>query len=290
MEHRCEYYIELALTCERPQLTQHLPHASPPSSPLATIHDLPLETIERVVNTAYSVTRAGGSAFAVSARTTFLLATSLVCRVWTPVAQRELYRNVCIGSKSSSYDSFVAAGPGRYTVETLVLNASGVSADVVSFVLSNVRGVTNLTLVYGQVGADCLNGDNLKGTSWRPSCVGIVYLTQFSQTSRDLSSVARTSCPHSSSPHSHSTSRRSSSPTSKTPHRSSCWTPSPTSRPSFPWTSRYTLQCTTPSIRKVWNESLHWYPSSRPSKFDTSLAGTPHALATLSETALNSST
>lgn len=130
---------------------------------MATIHDLPLETIGRIISIAYAAT-SGGWAIG-RERNRYLKVTSLVCREWRPFAQRELWIDVSLAAKS--IDSFLAADPGRYRVQALSIDCRGMgddSAASVEAVLRDVRGVRDLHLSDCSFGIERLCGSNFKGT------------------------------------------------------------------------------------------------------------------------------
>jgi hypothetical protein len=116
---------------------------------MATIHDLPLETIGRIITIAYPAAPAHKEC---KERYRFLKATSLVCREWTPFAQEALWHDVSLFSKA--IPSFVAAGAGRHATHKLSVNyGTGTDASFEG-VLRDVRGVRNLELYYCTVSID----------------------------------------------------------------------------------------------------------------------------------------
>jgi hypothetical protein len=157
-------YSELWLTCVRPQSTQRVPPEGRqllPSSPHITIHDLPLETIERVINIAHSALSL--DARERKERRHFLLATSLVCREWTSLSQRALWIDVEVDIRSIK--SFAAAGSGRHFVRRLVVAAKGLAnARYVEWVLNEVRGVRDLKMKEVSIRAEWLCGPDWRGT------------------------------------------------------------------------------------------------------------------------------
>lgn len=133
---------------------------------MATIHDLPLEIIGRIISIAYPAPSANPSER--QDRYRFLKATSLVCREWTPFAQEALWLDVAL--ECSQIESFVGAGPGRYPVQKLLINSYDFigSEDSVEAVLCDVRGVRDLGLSDCPISIDWLCGDNFKGRWARP--------------------------------------------------------------------------------------------------------------------------
>jgi hypothetical protein len=153
------------LTCVSKQSPQPLPSQPPTSPPLATIHDLPLEIIGRIITIAYSAEPANWEAC--QERYRFLKATSLVCREWTPFAQAALWIDVSL--YGWQLQSFFEAGAGRHPVQKLLVisyNLNG-SEDSFEAVLRDVRGVRELELCDCPVSMDWLCGDNLKGRRTR---------------------------------------------------------------------------------------------------------------------------
>jgi hypothetical protein len=160
----------LVLTRVRPQSTQHPPsqqHLSTPSPPMATIHDLPLEIIGRIIGIAYPTMSPGRMER--KKRYGFLKATSLVCREWTPFAQQELWLDVFLYHKTTL--SMMEAGAGRHPVQKLFVTSHVVfknrSENLVQAVLRDVRGVRDLGLSDCPVSIDWLCGDNFKGRRTR---------------------------------------------------------------------------------------------------------------------------
>jgi hypothetical protein len=144
-----------------PQSTQHVP-SQPHSSPLATIHDLPLEIIGRIITIAYSAPSANPSER--RERYRFLKATSLVCREWTPFAQEALWLDVELFAKT--VESFLEGGAGRHATHWLRVECWWREKSVQA-VLRDVRGVRELELCDCPVSMDWLCGDNFKGRRMR---------------------------------------------------------------------------------------------------------------------------
>jgi hypothetical protein len=167
MEGTSEDCSELLLTCVRPQSTQHPGHPRRTPrfpSPMATIHDLPLETIGRIIAIAYSAAPANWKER--KERNGFLKATSLVCREWTPFAQEELWIDVSL--ISTEIQRFVDAGAGRYPTLRLSFYSGGIGMDPsLEVMLRDVQGLRELKLDRCALSMDWLCGDNLKGTRTR---------------------------------------------------------------------------------------------------------------------------
>jgi hypothetical protein len=151
------------LTCVSKQSPQPLPSQPPTSPPLATIHDLPLEIIGRIITIAYSAEPANWEAC--QERYRFLKATSLVCREWTPFAQAALWLDVSL--YGGQLQSFFEAGAGRHATHKLSVTYGSGKDDSVEAILRNVRGVRELKLFDCPVSMDWLCGDNLKGRRTR---------------------------------------------------------------------------------------------------------------------------
>jgi hypothetical protein len=130
---------------------------------MTTIYDLPLEIIERI-NTIAGPLPSPYDPRQRRQRTQFLLATSLVCRVWTPFAQQALWSDVELGWRS--IDSFIAADPGRHPVHNLSVDCQYASDDSVVAVLRTVRGVRDLTFKASGLGIDWICGDNFRSTQY----------------------------------------------------------------------------------------------------------------------------
>jgi hypothetical protein len=150
------------LTCVSPQSPQPLPSQPPTSPPLATIHDLPLEIIGRIITIAYPAAPAHKGR---KERYRFLKATSLVCREWTPFAQAELWLDVYLHGEEMQ--SFVEAGAGRHPVQKLSVTHGSGRDDPIEAILRDVRGVHDLELGSCTVSMDWLCGDNFKGRRTR---------------------------------------------------------------------------------------------------------------------------
>jgi hypothetical protein len=126
--------------------------------PPTTIHDLPPETIEHIIKIAYPI---NPPSWEHRRRREFLLATSLVCRAWTPFAQEALWKHVYLFG-DQRLPRFAASGPGRYPVETLYLSLHPQDAASVKAVLTAVRGLRELELAHGSFDARWLCGANMR--------------------------------------------------------------------------------------------------------------------------------
>jgi hypothetical protein len=107
------------------------------------IYDLPLETVEYIINSAYP--SAPPTREARRERIQFLLAVALVCHAWTPFAQQGLWLDVYLGPYTISH--FDAAGPGRYPVHRLDLQLYSAANREIEAVLCSVTGVHELSLL-----------------------------------------------------------------------------------------------------------------------------------------------
>jgi hypothetical protein len=163
MDEMTEDYAELLLTCVSPQSPQPLPSQPPTSPPLATIHDLPLEIIGRIITIAHPAisSHRGGR----RERYRFIKATSLVSREWTPFAQEALWLDALVLHKMA--ESFLEAGAGRHATHRLSVECWR-RASPLQAVLRDVRGVRDLELREVVVSMDWLCGDNFKGRRTRP--------------------------------------------------------------------------------------------------------------------------
>jgi hypothetical protein len=123
------------------------------------IYDLPLETVEYIINSAYP--SAPPTREARCKRNEFLLAVALVCRTWTPFTQQSLWLDVYL--ESDSILRFDAAGPGRYPVQRLDLETYRADTASVESVLRNVRGVHELLFDLGEFNLDWLCGVSFEG-------------------------------------------------------------------------------------------------------------------------------
>jgi hypothetical protein len=130
---------------------------------MATIHDLPLETIGHIFSIAMPVSSCNSEER--KERYRFLKATSLVCREWTPFAQAALWIDVSL--YGWQLQSFFEAGAGRHATHKLSVTYGSGKDDSVEAILRNVRGVRELKLFDCPVSMDWLCGDNLKGRRTR---------------------------------------------------------------------------------------------------------------------------
>jgi hypothetical protein len=128
------------------------------------IHDLPLETIEHILTSAYPFDWYDYNGK--RARRHFYLDTSLVCRDWTPFAQRALWRFVDVDEAGVTL-LVESGGAGRYPIDKLVLHFvdSDTSLEPLGTLLSSVRGVRDLKLERCSMDGSWLSGDNWRGKS-----------------------------------------------------------------------------------------------------------------------------
>jgi hypothetical protein len=147
----------------RHQRRQHLPiYFNSSSPPMPTIHDLPLETFEHIITIAHPVE--SDVVAEQIARRHFYLDTSLVCRDWTPFAQRALWKDVHVDRRSIE-ELVDSGGAGRYPVERLSVDGVYVGASVLGTLLTSVRGVRDLKLEDCIIDASWLAGNNWRGES-----------------------------------------------------------------------------------------------------------------------------
>lgn len=132
---------------------------------MATIYDLPLETIGHIFSIAMPVSSCNSEER--KERYRFLKAISLVCRSWTPLAQRALWLDVQVLGEED-FDRFLEAGPGRYPVHKLCIDSQTASEESVESILHDVRGVRELTQMSGVTRLEWLFGKNFKGTWMTP--------------------------------------------------------------------------------------------------------------------------
>jgi hypothetical protein len=130
-----------------------------PTLPTPTIYSLPPELIEHIISVAYVIepTTPHGR----QERLQFLLATSLVSRVWTPFAQEKLWDSVALDKRT--IDGFLAAGPGLHPVRSLSLQLYRANHRSTEAILRAVRGIHEFTLVHGIIETVWLCGENFKG-------------------------------------------------------------------------------------------------------------------------------
>jgi hypothetical protein len=134
---------------------------SPP--PPKTIHDLPLETIGHIITIAHPVDWENFLQQQRQARRHFYLDTSLVCRDWTPFAQRALWKDVHVDRRSIE-ELVDSGGAGRYLVERLAVDSVGLDPSLETL-LTSVRGVRDLQLDNCNIDASWLAGNNWRGES-----------------------------------------------------------------------------------------------------------------------------
>jgi hypothetical protein len=124
------------------------------------IQSLPLETIGHIIESTYPLFSKDRKER--QARRRFLLATSLVCRAWTPFAQPTLWKFVCL-EDAVSVALLVRTGAGRYSIKVLCVKLEGQDEGAMETLLRTVRGVGMLELHEGRLDLDWLCGRNLQG-------------------------------------------------------------------------------------------------------------------------------
>jgi hypothetical protein len=129
---------------------------------MPTIHDLPLETIENILAVAHSFD--SDNWLEQRARRRSYLDTSLVCRDWTPFAQRALWRIVKVGEAGVTL-LIKSGGAGRLSIETLMVY--GARSSSLGTLLSSARGVRDLKLSGCSIDGSWLSGDNWRSKSRR---------------------------------------------------------------------------------------------------------------------------
>jgi hypothetical protein len=135
------------------------------TSPPMPIQSLPLETIGHIIESTYPFVSTERQA-----RRQFLLATSLVCRAWTPFAQPALWKFVFLGDPVSTA-LLVGTGAGRYPIEVLCVKLEGHDDGTMETLLRTVRGLEVLQLKQGRLDMNWLCGTNLQG-EWQTGCLG----------------------------------------------------------------------------------------------------------------------
>jgi hypothetical protein len=157
--------VKTALTCAASTV-----HSAPPitsslnTSPPMPIQSLPLETIGHIIESTYPFVSTERQA-----RRHFLLATSLVCRAWTPFAQPALWKFVFLGDPVSTA-LLVGTGAGRYPIEVLCVKLEGHDDGTMETLLRTVRGLEVLDMVGGHLKAEWLCGTKLQG-EWQTGCL-----------------------------------------------------------------------------------------------------------------------
>jgi hypothetical protein len=124
------------------------------------IQSLPLETIGHIIESTYPFLSKDRKER--QARRHFLLATSLVCRAWTPFAQPALWKYVYLEDAVSAA-LLVGTGAGRYPIKVLRVNLAGQDEGTLETLLRTVRGLEVLDMVGGHLKAKWLCGTHLQG-------------------------------------------------------------------------------------------------------------------------------
>ena len=125
---------------------------------MPTIHDLPLETIGHIITIAHPYDPS--DTLEQRARRRFYRNASLVCRDWTPFAQRALWKYVSLEERKVG--QFVeSGGAGRYPIEKV--NIAFVQSSYLGTFLVSVRGVRVLRLYGCSIAVSWLCGDNWRG-------------------------------------------------------------------------------------------------------------------------------
>jgi hypothetical protein len=128
---------------------------------MPAIHDLPLETIGHILTIAHPVDWDDDAEQ--RARRRFYLNASLVCRDWTPFAQRALWKYVYVDLEATE-ELVESGGAGRFSIETL--GVEGVyEGTFLGTLLTSVRGVRDLKLQGCIIDASWLAGNNWRGES-----------------------------------------------------------------------------------------------------------------------------
>lgn len=153
-----------------------------------TIHDLPLEIIQRIMRTAYPVYCLHHTQLSESQQ--FFFNASLVCRGWRLFAQAELWSFVNVSSKNMA--QFSAAGPGLSPVKILQIEeVEDADPSVLESILCNVRGVECLYIEGGTIESSWLCHPVQEGRGERRR----VQVHPSLASSRSRSSVWRTNFP-----------------------------------------------------------------------------------------------
>jgi hypothetical protein len=132
-----------------------------PSSPPVTIHDLPLETIGHIITIAHP--SYSDECVEEQARRRFYLDTSLVCRDWTPFAQRALWKFVTVDEFEVNL-LIESDGAWRYPIEKLTVVGAANTTSLGSL-LTSVRGVRDLKFQVCDIDGSWICGTNWKGES-----------------------------------------------------------------------------------------------------------------------------
>jgi hypothetical protein len=129
---------------------------------MATIVSLPAELVSHIISLAYPCY--SDDRGVQRGRREFLRAAALVCREWTSPAQQALWKVMELGGMGVvTLDSVIAAGVGRYPVQSLRIDMRRQQLPNIAAILGTVRGVRNLTLVGNVMQVDWLCGSNLRG-------------------------------------------------------------------------------------------------------------------------------
>jgi hypothetical protein len=128
---------------------------------MPTIHDLPLETIENILAVAHLFY--SDALVERQARRHFYLDTSLVCRDWTPFAQRALWKFVDVDGFGVPL-LIESDGAGRYPIEKLTVVEADNTTSLGSL-LTSVRGVRDLKFLVCNIEGSWICGTNWRGES-----------------------------------------------------------------------------------------------------------------------------
>jgi hypothetical protein len=128
---------------------------------MPTIHDLPLETIENILAVSHSFDSDNWPEQ--RARRRFYLDTSLVCRDWTPFAQRALWKFVIVDDYGVHL-LIESDGAGRYPIEKLTVVEADNTTSLGSL-LTSVRGVRDLKFLVCNIDGSWICGTNWRGES-----------------------------------------------------------------------------------------------------------------------------
>jgi hypothetical protein len=143
---------------------------------MPTIHDLPLETIEHIITIAYPFDSSDTTEQ--RARRHFYRNASLVCRDWTPFAQRALWKYLDVDPEATE-ELVESGGAGRFSIETLSVNGvyEGTSLGTL---LTSVRGVRDLKFQGCIIDASWLAGNNWRGESHSCRCSTVSDALEYS--------------------------------------------------------------------------------------------------------------
>jgi hypothetical protein len=163
---------------------------------MPAIHDLPLETIGHIITIAHPFD--SDKWVEERARRRFYLDTSLVCRDWTPFAQRALWKYVHLG-RPMVKKLVESGGAGRYPIEKLAVERVRLDPSLETL-LTSVRGVRDLKLDNCIIDASWLAGNNWRGESQGCRCSTSADPLEYLQISNPWSSSKRASPPTNSPP------------------------------------------------------------------------------------------